>query len=314
MGSIGAYRREIYMQPGYLADAAQGMPPALSEAEQKKSLFAGSGDSMAAAMLAEYFSDGRSRAVDPSDIIRNRRLADSRRLYLVSISGNTVANIRAARMSGDSVAVTSRPLSRLAGAAGSVIRLDFPHAGVTTSGSISFTSSALACISLAGGLGGGWNPAGRRGELSRIFGGAEHDACRLKVTGSLYVLGNLLTYPLAMYTAAKFYEVLGYDARYARIEQFSHMELFSAHPGDSVLILEEPNRRTRALTAALSDAGIRASVPAGIPGGGEAVRQVLYCAFLAQLLTLRLAEVMNRTECHFVTSGSLRGASNAMIY
>ena len=41
-------------------------------------------------------------------------------------------------------------------------------------------------------------------------------------------LGNLHTFPIAMFCAAKFYEVMGYDVHYSRIEQFSHMELFSA--------------------------------------------------------------------------------------
>ena len=44
-----------------------------------------------------------------------------------------------------------------------------------------------------------------------------------------------------MYCAAKFYEILGYDAHYSRIEQFSHMELFSAKKGDTVIIFEEKN-------------------------------------------------------------------------
>ena len=61
---------------------------------------------------------------------------------------------------------------------------------------------------------------------------------KAKVSKRIFVLGNLFTFPLAMYCAAKFYEILGYDAHYSRIEQFSHMELFSAQKGDTVIIFE----------------------------------------------------------------------------
>ena len=50
-----------------------------------------------------------------------------------------------------------------------------------------------------------------------------------------------------MYCAAKFYELLGYDVHYCRIEQFSHMELFSAKRGDTVIIFEEKNPHTKQL-------------------------------------------------------------------
>ena len=50
-----------------------------------------------------------------------------------------------------------------------------------------------------------------------------------------------------MYCAAKFYELLGYDAHYCRIEQFSHMELFSAQKGDTVLVFEKQNSHNKQL-------------------------------------------------------------------
>ena len=67
------------------------------------------------------------------------------------------------------------------------------------------------------------------------------------VSKRIFVLGNLFTFPLAMYCAAKFYEILGYDAHYSRIEQFSHMELFSAQKGDTVIIFEEKNPHNKQL-------------------------------------------------------------------
>ena len=151
--------------------------------------------------------------------------------------------------------VTANPDSRLAAlATGRIIPLDFPRTGVSTAGSISFTSSVLACLSLV-------NPGALRPLMRHArstFERAERDAARIRIRGSLYILGGVMTYPLAMYAAAKFYEVLGYDARYARTEQFSHMEVFSAHEGDTVVLFEEPRGRISDLVGSLGEAGLHA--------------------------------------------------------
>lgn len=309
MGTIDAYRNEIYMQPRYLEGIGPKLPITIPAVEQSRCIFTGSGDSMAAAMLAESFSCRRARAADPTDITRNECLANFDRIYIVSISGNTIANVRAADKTTDSVAITARPDSRLARAAHNLICLDFPHTRTITAGSISFLASSLTCISLVCGHDG-------LSRTTRVFESAKKDAEKMTVSGSLYILGNLETFPLAMYAAAKFYEVLGYDTRYARIEQFSHMELFSARPGDTVLVLEEPNSRTQILVESMSRAGIHAFTPASIPRKRESndLAQMLYCTFLPQLLTLRLAEESDLEDCHFVTAHKLRSASNDTIY
>ena len=174
-----------------------------------------------------------------------------------------------------------------------------------------------------------------------MFECAERDAARIRVRGSLYILGGAMTYPLAMYAAAKFYEVLGYDARHVRTEQFSHMEVFSAHEGDTVMLFEEPRGRILDLVGSLGEAGLHAfcaspsdsaaAAAGGRSGAGDAgdsdggggtggrgsraeVSRVLYYAFLSQLLTLRIADEAGITECHYVSATRLRGASNAAIY
>ncbi|MDE0265413.1 MAG: hypothetical protein OXK17_00060 [Thaumarchaeota archaeon] len=337
MDSIGAYRKEIRMQVPYV----QGYDPSVMRPIPDGAIFAGCGDSLAAAMLAEYFSGWRSKAADPSELAEGLAHAslspESKIPYLISVSGETAANVRAAEACRNAVAVTANPDSRLAAlASGRVVPLDFPRTGVSTAGSISFTSSVLACLSLV-------NPGALR-QLARharpVFERAESDAARIRIRGSLYVLGGAMTYPLAMYAAAKFYEVLGYDARHVRTEQFSHMEVFSAHEGDTVMLFEEPRRRISDLVGSLGEAGLHAfcvspsdSVAAAAGGCGGAddaddsdsggtgdrspcaeASRVLYYAFLSQLLTLRIADEAGVAECHYVSATRLRGASNAAIY
>ena len=335
MNSIDAYRKEIRMQVPYVQEYDPSPIRPIPDGSLDGAMFAGCGDSLAAAMLAEYFSDWRSKAADPSELAEGPAPASlppgSRVPYLISVSGETAANVRAAGACRNAVAVTANPDSRLADlASGRIVLLDFPRTGVSTAGSISFTSSVLACLSLV-------NPGALQplaGHARSMFERAERDAARIRIRGSLYILGGVATYPLAMYAAAKFYEVLGYDARHVRTEQFHHMEVFSAREGDTVMLFEEPRGRTSDLVCPLREAGLHAfcvspSDSTAASGGaddsdgngagdGRGPRawapRVLYYAFLSQLLTLRIADESGISECHYVSAARLRGASNAAIY
>src|SRR5215210_4178611 len=82
-------------------------------------LFVGSGDSYIAGLAAQYFSGSRAICCSPIDIIKNPLLVKRRNLFVVSISGNTQANIIAARIAkkhgaSNITALTARPASRLA--------------------------------------------------------------------------------------------------------------------------------------------------------------------------------------------------------
>ena len=336
MDSIAAYRKEIWMQVPHVQEYDPSPIRPIPDGSLDGAIFAGCGDSLAAAMLAEYFSGWRSRAADPGDLAEGlapASLPPGRRVpYLISVSGETVANVRAACAYRNAVAVTANPDSRLAALTpGRVVPLDFPRTGVSTAGSISFTSSVLACLSLV-------NPGALRTlarRASSVFESAERDAAQIRIRGSLYILGGAMTYPLAMYAAAKFYEVLGYDARHARTEQFSHMEVFSAHEGDTVMLFEEPRGRISDLVCSLGKAGLHAfcvspsdsavaaggcgdsaGSSSGSAGSGPCTdaSRVLYYAFLSQLLTLGIADELGIAECHYVSDARMRGASNAAIY
>jgi len=111
MNTVDAFEQDILYQPDFLRSFEPPKP--MSERMQKRSVFCGSGDSLSAAMLAESFSGHLVRSSDPLDIIQDGRIVKDRRLYLVSVSGNTVSNIRAARTAA-SVAVTAAPGSPVA--------------------------------------------------------------------------------------------------------------------------------------------------------------------------------------------------------
>ncbi|MEO2265431.1 MAG: sugar isomerase [Nitrosopumilus sp.] len=301
MNSIKAYEKDIELQSDFLKSFQNQNP--LSSYSQKNTIFSGSGDSLVSAMLAESFSDGMVKFMDPLDLYKNKHLVKSKHVYFVSISGNTITNIKVAKSAKKTTAITSKPQSRLAQASDVTISLVAPNNGVFTAGSISFLESTLTCISLVKKV--------KIPKNSKLFLKAKIDSKKVTVSKRIFVLGNLFTFPLAMYCAAKFYEILGYDVHYCRIEQFSHMELFSTKKGDTVIIFDEKNVHNKQLAKSLKKIGIHVIHP-NIPS--EKLSQIIYCAFFSQLITLFEAKKKNKKECYFVTAKKIRNISNQMIY
>ncbi len=301
MNTIEAYEKDIELQLDFLKSFRKQR--SLSYNQQKDVIFSGSGDSLASSMLSESFSGGIVRAMDPLDLYKNKQLVKSRHVYFVSISGNTITNIKVAKIAKRTTAITSKPESRLAKASDEIIPLTAPNNGVFTAGSISFLESALTCISLVKNI--------IIPKNSKLFLKAKKDAKKAIVSKRIFILGNMFTFPLAMYCAAKFYEVLGYDAHYSRIEQFSHMELFSSQKGDTVIIFEEKNSHNKQLGQNLKKIGINVIHPS-MPSAK--ISQMIYCTFFSQLITLFEAKKKRKKDCHFVTAKKIRNVSNQMIF
>ena len=301
VNTVESFEKDILLQLEFLKTFQK--QKTLSANLQKKIIFSGSGDSLVSAMLAESFSNGLVAAMDPLDLYRNKKLVESKHVYFVSISGNTITNIKVAKNAKRSVAITSQSQSRLAKSSDDVILLLAPNNDVFTAGSISFLESALTCISLVRKI--------TIPRTSKLFLKAKFDAKKTRLSKRIFVLGNLFTFPLAMYCAAKFYEILGYDAHYCKIEQFSHMELFSATKGDTIIIFEEKNPHNKQLGKNLKKIGMNVVHP-NIPA--EKISQMLYCTFFSQFIALNEAKRKKKKNCYFVTAKKIRNVSNQMIY
>ena len=300
MDSIKAYENDIFQQLDFLKSFKK--QKTLSVNVQKNIFFSGSGDSLISSLLAESFSEGLVKAMDPLDLYQNKGLVKSKHVYFVSISGNTITNIKVAKVAKKATAITSQSQSRLAKASDGLILLSSPNSGIFTAGSISFLESALTCISLVKNI--------KIPNIS-LFKDVQVSLKKVKLSKRIFVLGNLYTFPIAMYCAAKFYELLGYDVHYCRVEQFSHMELFSAKKGDTVILFEEKNPHTKQLGANLKKIGINVIHP-DLPS--EKLSQVIFCIFFSQLISLYEAKKKGKKECHFVTAKKIRDVSNRMIY
>ena len=302
MRTIEAYEKDIQLQENFLKKFKKQKP--ISENQQKKVIFTGSGDSLASAMLAESFSNFKIKSMDPLDLLKNKHIVKDKTIYFVSISGKTISNIKVAKTAKKSVAITSNPKSKLAKVSTNTITLKSPNSDVFTAGSISFLESALTCISLTTKI--------TIPNPSKIYRKALTDAKKSKFSRRIFILGNSYTYPLAMYCAAKFYELLGYDAHFERIEQFSHMELFSTKKRDTVIIFEEKNQHNIQLTKNLKNIGLNVIHPNFV--SKNKISQILYYTYFSQLLPLIEAKKRGQTDCHFVLAKKLRSVSDNMIY
>ena len=301
VSTIAAFEREITMQLEFLSHFRPQKQ--LSVPLQRKIIFSGTGDSFAAALLGEVFSDSKAKALDPLDISKNPRLLDEHHLYLISISGKTLSNIRLARRSKNNTAITANEKSDLAKTCKNLIQLKFNDSGIQTAGSISFLASALTCISLVTKF--------RMPKFMELYKMAFKMA-RRAINGKIYVLGNLYSFPIAMFCAAKFNEILGYDAHYERIEQFSHMGLFSSRKGDTVIIFEKKNQHNEKLLRQIKKCGLN---PIRIdPPTLDPIGQAIFFIFVSEFLVLHLAKIKNKKECFFVDEKQLRNASSSMIY
>jgi glutamine---fructose-6-phosphate transaminase (isomerizing) len=291
----------------------------LSSPWVRDSLFVGSGDSYVAGLAAQYFSGSHAICCYPIDIIKNPSLVERRNLFIVSISGNTLANILAAKIAkkhgvSKTTALTARPSSRLAKSCDQTIELKYRNTGIITAGTISFVASMIKCISLTIQL-------RLPSDLRKIYNRAETQAkqviskidnkSRTSSSSSYFILGNGQLHAIAMYGALKFNEVFGASAMVYPVEEFCHSPLFSIKETDQAIVLGDNDDNNRKLSKRLNEEGF-SSVHVRFKNTG--IELLLQATFFIQLLVLKLAQKYGLTSCHFLSNKKLLRVSSDFIY
>ncbi|MFL6490212.1 MAG: SIS domain-containing protein [Nitrososphaera sp.] len=287
-------------------------------------LFVGSGDSHAAGLAAQYFSASQAICCYPIDIIKNPLLVNRRNLFIVSISGNTQANIMAAKIAkkhgaSNITALTARPASRLAKSCDQIIELKYRNTGIATAGTISFTASMIKCISLItqlhlpSNIGEIYNCAEKQAKqaISKI-----DDKSNSSSSSSCYfILGNGQLHAIAMYGSLKINEVFGVRAMAYPAEEFCHSPLFSIQETDQAIVLGDDdnnnNNSSRKLSKRLNEEGF-SSMHVGFQNKG--IELLLSATFFMQLVLLKLAQKYGLTSCHFLSNEKLLRVSSDFIY
>jgi len=289
-----------------------GSPPD-SERLGTDCAFVGAGDSFAAAKAAEYLSEFRARALDPYDLSQNPRIAEGKHVYMISVSGRTRTNIEAAKaahgIAKRVTAITSDAHSALAENCDDVIELRFRKTGAATPGTVSFTTTLLACCSRVREL-------PMMPDLQPVFDGCVKwsDAIELPTAATVFTVGTGLGYCTAIYGAAKIIEVLGSKSQYQATEQFSHMELFSLSEGDFVLLIpaSREDRKLAQLESLLVGGGWNVA-KTSLNEDDEIVHSILTSMQL-QVLVWRTALRLRLEECSFKKKEKQLHISNTMIY
>jgi glutamine---fructose-6-phosphate transaminase (isomerizing) len=284
------------------------------------SLFVGSGDSYVAGLAAQYFSGSHAICCYPTDIINNPLFVKRRNLFIVSISGNTQANILAAKIAkkhgvSKITALTARPSSRLAKSCDQTIELKYRNTGIITAGTISFTASMIKCISLTIQL-------RLPSDLRKIYNRAERQAKQVisKIDnksctsssggGSYFILANGQLHAIAMYGALKFNEVFGARAMVYPVDEFCHSPLFSIKETDQAIVLGDDDNSMK-LSKRLNEEGF-SSVHVGFKK--TEIELLLQATFFIQLFVLKLAQKYGLTSCHFLSNKKLLRVSSDFIY
>ncbi|MDQ3999381.1 MAG: SIS domain-containing protein [Thermoproteota archaeon] len=282
-------------------------------------LFVGSGDSYIAGLAAQYYSGSHAICCSPIDIIKNHLLVKRRNLIVVSISGNTRANILAAKIAkkhgvGTISALTARSSSRLAKSCDQTIELKYKSTGITTAGTISFTLSMIKCISLSTEL---QLPSNIRKMYIRADKQARQAISKIddksnSSNTSYFILGNSQLYAIALYGTLKFNEIFGAKAMAYPTEEFCHSPLFSIKNTDQALVLGgDADNNSRKLSKRLNEEGF-SSVHVGFKSTG--IELLLESTFFMQLFVLKLAQKYGLTSCYFLRNKKLLKVSSDFIY
>ena len=296
-------------------------------------LFVGSGDSYIAGLAAQYFSSSHAICCSPIDIIRNPFLVKNRNLFVVSISGNTQANILAAKIAkkhGASTitALTARSSSRLAKSCDQIIELRYRNTGIITAGTISFTASMIKCISLStqlhmpSDLRKLYNHAEKQAE--QVIGEVDHKSSsnnnniaigssysNSNSSSSYFLLGDGPLYAITKYGTLKFNEVFGAKALAYPAEEFCHSPLFSIKEADQAIVLGGGDENNRKLSKRLNEEGF-SSIYVEFKNTG--IELLLQATFFIQLFVLKLAQKHGLTTCHFLMNKKLLKMSSDFIY
>ena len=311
--SIQAMEEEISYQVLDLPRFASHLRKAHLPKRKRSSLvFTGSGDSYAAAVFAQELSKGEAAASDPYELLTNIKRTRGKNLVIVSLSGRTKTNVELARKANGiattTLAITAHPESTLARECDETLPLEYRAAGTLTSGTVSFTTSLLACAYLLGNL-------PRTIQLGTTLGAANRWARNLKprAKSSFVFAGSGLNYALSLYGAAKINEVLGAKAEAAYPEQLGHAMLFSVNEERDLIVCLSNNRdKARQVYELLRKNDFQCSALA--ISGNDAVLRSLKIAIYLQQLPLAIAKRKRMAECAFLSEKKKLKLSNKMIY
>jgi len=273
---------------------------------------AASGDSYPASVFAQQLSQSQAVASDPYELLTNIKRTRGKTLVIVSVSGRTRTNVELARKAKDiatnRIAITANSESPLAKECDETLQLKYRTTGILTSGTVSFTTSLLACAFLLGSL-------PRTIQVKTTLTDNVSLATNLKQSseGSFLFTGSGVNYALSLYGAAKINEVLGAKAEAAYPEQLGHAKLFTIDKRRDVIVCISSGRdKARATHELLRKHGFR-SILLTI-SKRDVIDGSLQSIVHLQQLVLALAKKRGIQELEVLSDTKRLRLSDKMIY
>lgn len=272
-------------------------------------VFVGAGDSYAVSLCASFLAGPRVAAYDPYSLAESIGWARGRRVYIISISGETESNVELARslkgVAEHTTAVTCNAASRLAASADSVVELPFkPRA--KSPGIASFTLSLAAALRICG--------VDSDFEFGEALSRASALSKRIRIArrpNVTHLTGNNEAYAASLYGAAKIYELLGGRAQASLVEEFSHMPLFSLAASDTVNVMGSGGRKEERLHQSLKKGGYASSL-LSLEGGR--VERLFLLVFALQAAAVDAAKKAGLKAPYFLGAKKKLMISDEMIY
>ena len=271
-------------------------------------IFVGSGDSYVAGLISEYLTN-KSRCYSPSDLVNSSLLADKTYCF-ISVTGRTKANIQLARRAKKSglrtAAVTANEKSKLAQVCDQVIPLNITRVKTPTAGFRTFVANVITCLQLLG------------IDVPNKFDLWHKEAKQLssKISESLilpndilYILGNNLLYPVALYASFQMAEFFGTSAVAHKLEEFCHSPVFGMKKWHNLWILGYKEERISRTLGKLGSSTLYIELY-----NSDIFTQLFESVFFVQNLILLLAKKQGYTELQYTVMKDVLKVSSDIIY
>ena len=301
MNSIESLKIDFNSQIKYLGNLH-------NEKMFEECIYVGSGDSFVAGLIVEYLTQ-KCKCYSPSDLI-NSRLLEGKTYCFISVTGKTKANIELARRAKESglktVAVTANENSKLAQVCDQLVPLNIIKVKTPTAGFRTFVANVITCLQLLG-----INPPNKFNiwHKKAVELSSNLSESMTLPQDTIYVLGNNLLYPLALYTSFQMAEFFGTTAVAHKLEEFCHSPIFGLKKSHDILILGQNEKR---YSASLEGLGL--PVYYSELYNSDGVAQEFQSIFLVQNLMLQLADKYGITELQYLSKEGILNTSSDIIY
>jgi glutamine---fructose-6-phosphate transaminase (isomerizing) len=301
MNSIESLKIDFNSQIKYLGNLH-------NEKMFEECIYVGSGDSFVAGLIVEYLTQ-KCKCYSPSDLI-NSRLLEGKTYCFISVTGKTKANIELARRAKESglktVAVTANENSKLAQVCDQLVPLNIIKVKTPTAGFRTFVANVITCLQLLG-----INPPNKFNiwHKKAVELSSNLSESMALPQDTIYVLGNNLLYPLALYTSFQMAEFFGTTAVAHKLEEFCHSPIFGLKKSHDILIL---GQNEKIYSSSLEGLGL--PIYYSELYNSDVVAQEFQSIFLVQNLMLQLADKYGITELQYLSKEGILNTSSDIIY